>query len=676
MKAIAPAAATLLAISLVGVHVYAVRRGAELTGVLLFLDHLFVIGLAGGLLFLCTAVGRVAIRRIDIEDDSAIDTLAFSMATGVGLLSTTVLLVSAVIGVRRSILTLIVLAAAGVGWRQTTLLPALVLNAMRELREKAGIAALVISGIGAVVMVVLAIAPPADYDSLMYHLRIPAQFLGRGVVYVPEDNLHVAFVGLAHFAYLPLLAADAPASVALLSTCFAFVLCAVLLTAGVRFFSAQTGRLAMMLFWGSPVVLLVAVTPKVDVTLTCYVFLGHYALLRAIHSGREPTPWFVLAAALLGFASGVKYLALAYVAALAPLVLACVFSWDRPNVKRLRLLARFGFVFAGAALPWLVKNVVLVGAPLYPFFSETVLPPWLEAFHVTARPPSTLDSGALKPLRAVREPFNLLTWFVAPEQLTPEGEGSLYGANPVFLVLPFALLLIRNRMFAALFLPGVLFVGIVLLRGLHINLRYLTPALPILTLATACIVAAAIGKAGRYIRSGVVVGAVLAFSLLPTVFAVGQKLRDTRAPAHALGALSRARYWSDSPYAEIASYARMTTFVNSRLSPDARILLLFEGRGYGYKPHVLQDNVLTNWPLLISGLGPSRCLDSSGITNVLVNTEVWRYFIDRGLNPRLILWDRFEDFAKRCLVLIERRPGFELYGVRSAKEEARLGVPK
>jgi hypothetical protein len=149
---------------------------------------------------------------------------------------------------------------------------------------------------------------------------------------------------------------------------------------------------------------------------------------------------------------------------------------------------------------------------------------------------------------------------------------------------------------------------------------------------------------------------------------LGPTLQQSNAVAYAAGAMSREKYWRENTNPEIVSYAQTTSYVNSRLPENARVLLLFDGRGYGYVPAVLQDNVLRNWPLLISGLAPSTCLESSNISHVLVKTDTLNYFLGRGLDPHQILWDQFGEFANRCLVPVERQPRFELYRVRSANE--------
>jgi hypothetical protein len=641
---------------LTAVHIDAVRVGDTVAGPVLLLDHVFVVTLTGVLLCVCAALGHMMLRRLRVVDDSAIDALAFSVALGAGLLSTAILVAVAVAGVQESVLLVVLLGAGALGRREMQLLPALLQQAAQELKHKAGKPALMLVGIMAIGMTIQAIAPPMDYDSLMYHVRVPTQFLERGALYVPEDNLHVAYVGLLHSLYLPLIAAKAPAGCALLNVFFALLLSATLLTSCTRFLTSTTGQVAMVIFWGSSIVHLVATTARVDVTLVFYLFLGHYALLRWLLSSQSPTPWTIVAATLLGFASGIKYLGFPYVLALTPLILAAAISTGKAAGQTLRNVAIFGLVAVAAGAPWLIKNIVLLGAPLYPYFAERILQPWLATLNGTADLPSGLASAALRPLSEVREPFSLVTWFTAPERLTPEIEGSAYGANLAFVLLVFALPLLRNRTFSAFVVPGLIFVAVILLRNPYLNLRYLMPALPALTIASAYVIATGIREV-RLLRrySGPFVLVAVTCSVLPSLIVLGSNFSYLRPIAHAIGAVSR-YYYKGEINAE--------RYVNDRLPRDARVLLLFDARGYRYSRTVIQDNNLTNWPLLISVLGPSKCLEGSGITHVLVNEFGLRLYVNRGLNSNHILWDRFDEFADRCLEEVHREPDFWLFAVR------------
>lgn len=84
--------------------------------------------------------------------------------------------------------------------------------------------------------------------------------------------------------------------------------------------------------WGSSSLFLVAMTPRVDVTLIFAVLLALYALLLAL---RDEAPRRPLVAALIaGVAVGIKYHAIPYVAVHVPLALWAPRRENRSTMPR------------------------------------------------------------------------------------------------------------------------------------------------------------------------------------------------------------------------------------------------------------------------------------------------------------------------------------------------------
>ncbi len=92
--------------------------------------------------------------------------------------------------------------------------------------------------------------------------------------------------------------------------------------------------------------------------------------------------------------------------------------------------------------------------------------------------------------------------------------------------------------------------------------------------------------------------------------------------------------------------------------------MLFEARGFYLNVPVIQDNVLTNWPLLANRASKLDCLAGSGITHVLLNRSGLDYYLARGLNPRTARWEIFQEFAGKCLAPIFQETGYTLFEVR------------
>ncbi len=652
-----------LVVGLTSVHLYLNSQGPSYAGPLLVLDHVFSLMLVLALIAICASIGTFVLARCGYLFSQPLEGLLFSTALGGGLLSTSILICGLFSGLQPPILGLLFLFCALVSRKELRGLPALVLQSFSTLRTNGGVLSIAIFGTVALLMISHALAPPLDWDSLMYHLRVPAQFLQRGRIYLPEDNLHTAFVQLTHMLYVPLLAFGSPAGPALVSTFFALALGLAVFAFCRRFLNAATARLTLSLLWGSTFLLLVAITPRVDVTLAYYLFLAHYALLMAL-ADPESRRFFFLSSALLGFALGIKYSALLYILALSPLIFWAARSRFQGLSALSRALFLFGLLAIGTALPWLVKNWDLHAAPLYPYFTARGIEPWLAPFFAEQSSALHVSDVIREWHRQVSIRFNLWDLLMAPGRLTVEDEAAFYSLNPIFLALPLWLFSLRNRTLNWLMIPALCFASGVIAYYPENNLRYLIPAVaPFTIVATLCI--ETLGLRLVPARSRTWLSAlVIAVALLPSGKNMGLWFSKTAAVKHLSGFSSREAYLRTSLVpAGSRAYADIAFYVNRHLPQDSRVLMLLEARGYYFDVPVIQDNTLTNWQLLSQTEAAHDCLRSAGISHVLLNAGALAYYTGRGLDPRLLRWETFQQFAERCLVPIYEGRGFILYRV-------------
>lgn len=652
-----------LVAGLTGAHLYVNSQGLSYAGPLLVLDHAFSLMLVLSLFAICAAIGTSALARFGFRFNQPLEALLFSTALGGGFLSTSILICGLLSGFQRPILGLLFFSFALLSQKELRGLPVIVLQSFSTLKTNSGALSLAIFGIVALLMTSQALAPPLDWDSLMYHLRIPAQFLQHGRIYLPEDNLHTAFVQLAHMLYVPLLAFGSPAGPALASTVFALALGLAVFAFCLRFLNAATAGLALPLLWGSTFLLLVAITPRVDVTLAYYLFLAHYALLIAL-SDPGSRRFFFLSAALLGFGFGIKYSALLYVLALSPLIFWVARSRFQGLIAASQALFFFSLLAIGTALPWLMKNWILHTAPVYPYFTARGIEPWLSSL-------STEQSMALRVSEVIREwhrqvsiRFNLMDLFLAPGRLTVEDEAAFYSLNPIFLALPLWLLSLRNRTLNWLMIPSLCFAIGVIVYYPENNLRYLIPAVAPFTIVATHLIET-LGRRMFSARPPVWFSAlVMAVALLPSGKNAGLWLSKTAAVTYLTGLSSRETYLRTSLVpAGSPAYADITFYVNRHLPHDSRVLMLLEARGYYFDVPVIQDNTLTNWSLLARTDAAHNCLQSTGISHVIANVSALIYYTRRGLDPHILQWESFQQFAERCLTPVYQGRGFILYRV-------------
>ena len=650
------------AIFLTLVHFYVLASGREYMGFLLFLDHFFNIALVLSLLALCAAVGFGILRRFRYHFDKPLESLLFSLPIGCGVVSISILLLGFSLGLRPILLTGLI--AFWLFWMKSEMQQIFrwSIQASIEIKEQSNAFTLTVLALVTAFMFSRALLPPTDWDSLMYHLRVPAQFLEAGKIVLPEDSLHASLVQLVHMLYLPLLAYGSLSGPALLSVCFALFLGLTVFAFSRRFFGSHTADFSFQLLWSSTIVLLTAITPRIDVTFAHFLFVAHFVLLLSSINSK----CFYLCAVFLGLAVGVKHTALIYALALSPIVVWVAWSIKRTFISSVFSLVGFGLIFLGTSVPWLLKNWWMFQAPLYPLFAQRRIDPWLAFLYSEKFIPKSADSGMLTMLSEVRVSFNVFDLFVNPGALSIEGEAAFYFFSPVLIVLIVWIISInKNALINALVIPAAGYIMILILYLPRTNLRYLIPAVAPLSIVSVYLVVSRIQGYRWAGRAFVIAQCCVLVALFPTVLVMQLWSSNGPATQYLLGTSSAENYLENNPvppYYRV--FATTLSHLNRHLSPTSRVLMLFEARGFYFNMPVIQDNLLTNWPLLANRASETGCLTNSQITHVLVNFADLNNYLRRGLNPATIRWDVFREFADRCLVQIYQGPGHDLYEVR------------
>lgn len=516
--------------------------------------------------------------------------------------------------------------------------------AVRAVRNRTPTISLALTGVIFLAMLLLALMPVTDPDSLSYHLPVPAYWLNEGVIQLPPSNLHAAFVGLPHLLYLPGLLLDAHALPALLSVGFCVLLALGAHSLARDFFGEETASLALPLIWSSPMLLLVAVTPRIDTTLAFFLFVVHLLVLRAYRLPDDTFPLLAFACLSLGLAIGVKYSALAYGLALSPFVVWILYRSPPPNQWTVPVLVLGGLI-VGGALPWLLKNFLLFDAPLYPYFTGRQLEPWLRPLYGTTHVPASIPDSIFRGAELMRVKFNLTDVFLQPGRLSPEIQASLYWPSLILLLLPLWLRHWKRPVVGVLILPPLLFVAIILLysSGL-INLRYFSPVLIPLTIVGGYFLVQLFpdnDKATQFLHS-----ASLTLLLLPLGYAVLTLTRVHPMPQFLTTDLAHNSYLRKSNLPHVARYGHLVDRLN-RLPSDSRILLLYESRDYYInRPTIGGSIFMSDWPLLVRVPSPPPCPASFGATHVVIHKGLAHAISNRIPSHR---WERFSQYRSRCL---------------------------
>lgn len=538
------------------------------------------------------------------------------------------------------------------------------LRPVPELRVPAG-ARLPVLLVGAAFSLafVLLLTDAPFFDQLHYHLGFPFHWLRQGTVFVLPRHQYSFLAGTMSLLYCyPLLLPGAWAAQAVhwwsgLCTLGAVAPLARRL-AGPR--AAAWG--AAVLGTTAPVVTS-ATWAGADLGAAAWGMSGVLAVVLA-RALPEPRRWraYLVAGALAGAAAGAKILAAATIG--APMALLVLWLSDGGWRRRARALLVWSAGVALALSPWLVRNLVTTGQPLYPFGPTA---------SVTTQEPVELAGG--QQIGALKSPFGQLGQVLTLTTFAPQGDAGPIGPAYLVLLLPAAWSAVRgrNRLAGALLVAGALGLvgwGIGPLWG-----RYAIPTLALLAPLAAggwVRLRRGLAKGWRPCADGLL-SVLLVWGLLGSVTPV-----QLERLACSVGVGS-----ADELLRRHVSYWPAVGFVNQSLPASARILMVAEARSmYLDRDLVTEDPFQT--PLLAelaNTTADTAALEGElrrwGITHVLYNeheaariatmTGRAEYFASLSAGGR----QRMMELRRDHLEVVVRAGPVEIMRWRSPGEEER-----
>ena len=227
-----------------------------------------------------------------------------------------------------------------------------------------------------------AMSPQNDFDAVEYHLGGPKEWFQQGQISRLPHNVYTSFPCLVEMLILTgmVICGDwqwgSLAGQAVIAG-FAPLTAVGLFAAGRRVFSNEAGWLAVLIYLTSPWTYRISIIAGVENGLACYLFAAFFAwLVLQDHLWQEdplrhPAPFRLLfmTGLLAGCAMACKYTGL--VSVVVPIAVLVIWSFRSLVVeRRLRQLTLvLVILIAGVSAtvgPWLIKNAVETGNPVYP----------------------------------------------------------------------------------------------------------------------------------------------------------------------------------------------------------------------------------------------------------------------------------------------------------------------
>lgn len=209
--------------------------------------------------------------------------------------------------------------------------------------------------------------PPIGRDAMTYHLKMPQYYIQTRYVQPEPPNIHSYFPALVEMLYTFGLILSNDYSSHLIHFYFGILAALTIFMFARRISNIGAALFCALTFYSMPLVSQLSSWAYVDLALCFFTLLAIGFFSFALE---DINPKLIkLSAILFGIALGIKYLTLI---SLYIIIIIFLIRWIKtPSLKRPFLLRQSMYFFticAVVALPYYVRNILITGNPVYPFF--------------------------------------------------------------------------------------------------------------------------------------------------------------------------------------------------------------------------------------------------------------------------------------------------------------------
>lgn len=432
---------------------------------------------------------------------------------------------------------------------------------------------------------VFALAPPTEFDALVYHLSLPLAYLQQGrITYLP-DTMFWGMPQLAEMLYVPLMRLGSAQA----APVFVLLVGAVALLGLLGYVRSILGDSAA---W-TAVVALVVGENLTRALSTAYVewvgiMFGVCALI-SLHRWTEKADrkLLIITGICCGGALGTKYTAgVLLVGVLIALVITQI---GKPFRSVLISILLVGLTAVAVTLPWWIKNAVGTGNPFYPFF-----------FPSGAMDANRLDFYQKVPAwhdwrSVILLPWQATIWGIDGKEGFSASIGALLvGLSPLAWIRWHSLTDARRR--AITVAASITVVGFFLwavasrISGLLIQTRLYLAFFPAWAVLAGAGFAAIGDLRSTTVRFGRLVRVLIAAMLSMGLVSLAASFASRNPVPYLLRLEDEKSYISRS----LGAYAAAMEALD-KLPTSARVLMLWETRGYYCQPRCDSDEAIDRW---------------------------------------------------------------------------------
>lgn len=490
-------------------------------------------------------------------------------------------------------------------------------------------------------VIITASTPPISRDAIIHHLAIPNLYVQHGGIYEIPDIEFSYYPQLIDLLYcIPLwfnndiIPKYIHFSFALLTALLIFI-----------FLKHQVGKLwalfASLFFLTIPVITKLSVNVYIDLGL---IFFSTASLLAIIHWLKNPQQlkWLMLSGVSCGLALSSKYtglISLLILSLIIPFYYTKIISNSLyGQVKSLGFSAIFILITLAIFSPWMIKNTLWTGNPIYPLYNNYFSDTQRQTGLSKDREQITKGVGHLQTRKLIYNETWWETWSI-PLRVFFQGkddspqffDGKL---NPFLLFLPLLLLLDRkkNRLSyenQILLVFSILFIILVFFQT-DMRARYIAPALPALViLSTKGLYT--LSNSLKNNRKAATFRYIILLTLSSSVLLLNahyfkELITRIEAMSYISGILPKEKYLDK----HLADYATIS-YANKILPQNSLILAVhLRYRSYYFKREVVFSNLILK----------------SAIKNSENNSDIYHELKSKQFTHLMIRIDLFEDWLK------------------------------
>jgi len=204
--------------------------------------------------------------------------------------------------------------------------------------------------------------PPISFDALVYHLSIPDIYIKNHKI------LNIPYLVFSNYPlnvemlFLLAIGLKSDTLARLIHFSFGIFTGLSIYALTKTYFGSRQGVIAILVFFSMPSIIFIMSFAFNDLGLTYYVVLAVYAMCN--WSKINDRKWLILSGIMVGLAIGVKY---SGVICLIILSVFIIMTKSKIPVKAVKELSIFSFIGLLLVSPYLIKNLIFVGNPVYPF---------------------------------------------------------------------------------------------------------------------------------------------------------------------------------------------------------------------------------------------------------------------------------------------------------------------